>query len=130
MLVVLSDAETRPFESERVLRALRRARTTPIVVRFWDPRERIYRADGTAESYRATLPHQLADLREGGWHAYEETEFAAVVELVRQTLGSGTVATVGLRRRDTPIAPMLALAALAPFLLVVVPTGRLPALRV
>jgi hypothetical protein len=118
VLVVLSDAETRPFGARAALEALRRAHTTPIVVRFWHRGERI-----PHESYRSTQPDELGRLRRAGWPAYSERELDAVVRRVRDAIGSGPEAEVGLRRRQTSIAPAIALAALAPLLLVLVPAG-------
>jgi hypothetical protein len=120
VLVVLSDAETRPFAARPTLAALRRTHTTPVVVRFWSPDERI-----PHESYRPTQADRLAKLRAAGWPAYAEREPAAVVHQIEETIGSGPVAAVGYQRRETPIAPIVALAALAPLLLVVVPPGAL-----
>jgi hypothetical protein len=120
LVVVLSDAETRPFDAVSVLRTLRRHQVAPIVVRFWRADERI-----AGDSYRATQPRELADLRASGWPAYPETDFEGVVAQARRTLGTGPVATVGYQRRDTSIAPIVALAALAPFLLVLAPAGQL-----
>jgi hypothetical protein len=121
LLVILSDAETRPFDAASVLRTLRGSHVTPIVVRFWRPNEQI-----AGDSYRATQPRELAALRASGWPAYPETDFDVVVKQARRTLGSGPVATVGYQRHDTSIAPIVALTALAPFLLVLAPAGRLP----
>jgi hypothetical protein len=126
VVVVLSDAETRLFDARGVLRDLQHRGTTPIVVRFWRSNERIFRHDGAPESYRATQGDELRKLRDAGWQAYAETEFDAVVRGIRRTVGSGPVARVGYLRRETSIAPMLALAALAPLLLVLAPAGRLP----
>lgn len=116
VIVVLSDAETRPFDARGTLAALRRAHTTPIVVRFWRPAERI-----PHENYRSTQPGELAKLRQAGWAGYSERDLGAVVRRVRATIGSGPEATTGFQRRQTSIAPALALGALAPLLLLVVP---------
>jgi len=101
---------------------------TPVVVRFWRRNERIFRPDGTAESYRATQAGELHLLRAEGWQAYPETRFDAVVHSLRRTLGSGPVATVGYLPRETSLTPMIALAALAPLLLLLAPAGQLPPL--
>ena len=124
VLVVLSDAETRPFDVRGTLDSLRRARTTPVVVRFWQAGERI-----PHESYRSSQPDELARLREAGWPAYSERELGAVVQRVRAVIGTGPEAAVGYRRREVSIAPAIALAALAPLLLVFVPAGMLPRRR-
>jgi hypothetical protein len=125
LLIVLSDAETRPFDARRTLSELRRSRTTPVVVRFWAHGERIFRRGRTPERYRATQANELTRLRAAGWPAYTEGELAAVVHRIRETIGSGPEARIGFRRRETSIAPAIALAALAPLLLVFVPAGLL-----
>jgi hypothetical protein len=120
VLLVLSDAETRPFDAKGTLAALRRARTTPIVVRFWRADERI-----PHENYRAGQPDELRRLRAAGWAAYPEGRLEAVVHRIREAIGSGPKAQVGYRREESSVAPALALAALAPLLLVLVPPGAL-----
>jgi hypothetical protein len=128
VLLVLSDAETRPFDAGQTLRALRHARTTPILVRIWHPGERIFRTDRSTEVYHSTHADELDRLRAAGWPAYPEGEPGAVVDRVRQAIGPGPVKPVGYDRRETSIAPMIALAAVAPLLLVL-PLGGLPLLR-
>jgi hypothetical protein len=129
LLVVLSDAETRPFDPKATLSALRRAHTTPVVVRFWHPGERIFGPGRPVENYQSTQPDELDRLRAAGWAAYPEGELGAVVRRIRETIGSGPRATVGYERRETSIAPEIAFAALALLLLVVVPPGFLPRRR-
>jgi hypothetical protein len=128
ILVILSDAETHDFESRTVLRHLRRAEATPIVVRFWHAGERIFPASRTDSSYHATQPGALAGLRATGWPAYDETSFAAVVHTIRSTIGTGPERRVGYDRRETSLASVVAVAALAPLLFLIIPTGRIPAL--
>jgi hypothetical protein len=125
VLVVLSDAETLPFRSRAVLRDLHRARLTPIVVRFWRPDERVYQPGGTPERYLPSAPDELALLRAAGWTAFDERRFAQVRAAVVRAVGHGPVARVALERRDQPIAPYLALLALAPLLLLLAPLGLL-----
>jgi hypothetical protein len=125
VLLVLSDAETRPFDAKRTLSDLRRSRTTPVLVRFWQPDERIFRPGRAPENYHSTQPDELDKLRSAGWPAYPEGELAAVVHRIRETIGSGPEASVGYRRRETTIAPAIVVAALAPLLLVVVPARML-----
>jgi len=129
VLVVLSDAETRPFAARAVLDELRHRGVIPVVVRFWRPGERIFRAGGAAESYRATQPRELVALRAAGWQAFPESSFGAVVGSIQRAVGAGPVVEAGYLGRQTSIAPALALAALGPLLLVLVPPGRLPSLR-
>jgi hypothetical protein len=54
---------------------------------------------------------------------YTEGRLDAVVGRAREAVGSGPTAQVGYRRRETSIAPAIAVAALAPLLLVLVPGG-------
>ncbi len=128
VLVVLSDGETRDFAARSVLRNLRRAGTTPVVVRFWQPDERIYRRGRAVGGYRATRPGALGALRTAGWPAYSEADFGAALRTVRSAIGSGPAAAVGYDRREYPLAPILALVVLAPLLLLLAPAGRLPRL--
>ena len=128
VLVVLSDAETREFDSSGVLRRLELAGTTPIVVRFWHRDERIFRPGGADATYRATQPDSLEQLRGAGWPAYSENDRAAVVSRIRAAIGSGPLERVGYGEHETSLAPVVALLALAPLLFLVVPPGRLPGL--
>ena len=117
VLVVLSDAETRPFEARTVLRQLERAGTTPVVVRFWHRGERIFLRG--SESYRATQPDVLLTLRRAGWPAFSETQLGAAVRRIRAAVGSGPLVRVGYAEEDIQLAPWLALAAFVSLLLLV-----------
>jgi hypothetical protein len=123
ILVVLSDAEAHAFDARALLRRLERAGTTPVVVRFWQPGERIFER-GSA-SYRATQPHALDALRRAGWPAFAESQTGAALRFIRGAVGSGPRARVGYARDDTQLAPFLGLAALAPLLVLLVPGGHL-----
>jgi len=125
VLVVLSDAEARPFEARTVLRQLELAGTTPVVVRFWRSGERIFLRG--AGSYRASQPGAVAMLRRAGWPAYSETQLDAAVRRIRQAVGSGPEARVGYAREDIQLAPYVVLAAFAPLLLLVLQGGWLTA---
>jgi hypothetical protein len=78
--------------------------------------------------YRANQPDALAALRAAGWPAYEESDFGAVVRRIRAAVGDGPVAEVAFDRRETSVAPALALAALAPLLALLALPGRIPSL--
>ena len=129
VLVVLTDAETHDFDARGVMDQLLQSGTTPIIVRFWHPGERIYDHGRLVGSYRATNPPALVALRGAGWPTYRETDLGAVVRRVKEAIGSGPMTRVGYGRRETSIAPMVAFAALAPLLFLLAPAGRLPALR-
>jgi hypothetical protein len=117
VLVVLSDAETRDFDAGDVLRRLRRSGTTPVVVRFWEPGERIYNGRRPVGGYRAVQPAELVTLRAAGWPAFAEDELSAAIARVRATVGRGPTAHVSYDRRTTSVAPFVALVAFAPLLL-------------
>lgn len=127
VLVVLSDAEARPFDARELLRRLERSGTTPVVVRFWRRGERIFLRG--AENYRATQPHALAGLRSAGWPAYSENQLDAAASFVRKTVGKGPLVSVGYAQKTIQLAPWLALGAFVPLLLLVLPgrSFRLPA---
>lgn len=129
VLVVLSDAETQPFDAHGTLRRLRHAHVFPLVVRFWHRDERIVRPDGSLEAYRPAQPGELGALRRAGWSAYPEARAGAVATRIRRELGSGPVVTAGSAFERTSIAPAVAFAALAPLLLVLVPAGLVPGWR-
>ena len=129
LLVVLSDAETRAFDARRMLSELRKTGTTPVVVRFWQPGEAIYRAGRLEGSYHSTQADELTRLRAAGWAAYPEDRAAAAVRRIEALAGSGPHAWQGYRRDETSIAAAFVLAALAPILLVLVPAQRFPRLR-
>jgi hypothetical protein len=129
VLVVLSDAETQPFDAAGVLRQLRRANVIPVLVRFWSRDERIVRPNGTLEAYRPGQPDEPSVLRRAGWSVYPEARAGAAASGIRRALGSGPVVSAGPVFERTSIAPALAFAALAPLLLVLVPAGLVPAAR-
>jgi hypothetical protein len=128
IVVVLSDAEARSFDAREVLLRLERAGATPIVVRFWRSGERIFQRG--SESYRATQPQALAGLRRAGWPAFSETQLDAAVRRIRAAVGSGPLAHVAYAEDDLELAPLLALVAFAPLLLLVLPGGWLPSPQV
>jgi hypothetical protein len=124
VLVVLSDAETRSFSAASIRQHLRRTGTTPVVVRFWQPRERIF--DGKSTTYLATQPDVLGGLRRAGWPAFGERDLGAALARIKRAVGTGPVVHVGYARSETPLAPWLALTGLLPLLLLVAPAAPRP----
>lgn len=129
VVVILSDVEVPRFDARSVLAHLREAGTTPIVVRFWRPDERIFGPGPADKSYRATQPGALTTLHDAGWPTFRETDFPGVARLVRRTIGTGRLVEVGYSRQTASIAPIVALAAFAPLLLLAAPASGLSVLR-
>jgi hypothetical protein len=121
ILVVLTDAESLPFTLQPVLRDLRRAHVTPILVRFWRADERIYKPAGGIERYRPTGGNALAVLGSAGLRSYDERRFEDVRRAVAVAAGKGPSTRVDLERLDRPVGPYVALAALLPLLLLLAP---------
>jgi hypothetical protein len=120
--VVLTDGESAPFAGAG-------SGCRFVVVQLWDPGERIYRDDGTAEpQYRPddsapALAAQLGPVARGA-------ELGRARELFTAAVGAGPVRKLaGSGRSTVELAPYLALAGLALVLWLVLGPGRLPAFR-
>jgi len=127
VVVLLSDAEAHPFDARALLHQLERAGVTPVVVRFWRPGERIFQRG--AGSYRASQPDAVAALRRAGWSAFSETQLDTAARYIRDAVGTGPVVRRGYAQKDVQLAPLLALAAFVPLLLLVLPGGYLRSWR-
>jgi hypothetical protein len=123
VVVLLTDAEVRPFAARTLLRQLARAHAVPVVVRFWAPGERIFQPG--SESYRATEPDSLARLRQAGWQAFPESEQDAALRAIRTAVGTGPTASAGYARDRWSLAPFFVVAAIVPLLLLVTSGGHL-----
>jgi len=120
VLVLLTDGETSPLDPASVGNALgARPRTAFLAVRFWHAGEALYGASGRPDpSYRPdpTGQAELAGLAAAAHgRAFEEGDLGAAAATLRSLLGHGPTETVrGRTRRETPLAPYAALAALLP----------------
>lgn len=117
VLVVLTDAETKRYDLERLTAAFSTSGIRTILVRFWREGERIHSPDGVEETYvsdasSAEAAERYAQAVKG--ETFDESELPALAQAVRGMLGSGTsvarVKTVDIE----PLGPFVLLAALLP----------------
>lgn len=116
IVILLTDGESGPVDTGDVAHAL--AGYGFAAVRFWGRNESVFDPDGTPEaayrpdpSGRAVL-HDLASSL--GGRSYEESQLRAAAAYLRSLAGSGrTVAGAATERRRLPLAPYVALLALA-----------------
>ena len=118
--ILLTDGESSVYSPETVARELRSEHIVLLVVRFWNPRERVYTSKGRVERYRpdrrSLAPLQI--LGTGlGRRVFDESELAKVVRTVRTRLGGGPTRPVGVPGR-VELSPYLALAAVVPIVFV------------
>jgi Mg-chelatase subunit ChlD len=110
LVIVLTDGETRPFQVAVAARAFPRRRYRILAVRFWASDERVFRADGAAESYvpdsaSTALSARLAEATGGAM--LEENQLDAVAAHAREFLGRGPRRRLGTERRPVSLAPWL-----------------------
>lgn len=121
-IVVLTDGESSPFDPGALGRSL--AGTGVVVVGFWSPGESVFGPSGRPEvAYRPdpAAPATLDALAAAtGGSAFGESDLGAAAARLRGLLGNGpTEPVVGRTRSETPLAPFVALVALAPLALFV-----------
>jgi hypothetical protein len=130
LVVLLTDGESNPVDTNELARALSPARGYRfLAVRMWRDGESVYNADGKREN--AYRPDPLGRLVVDGvarsldGRAFEEAQVGAAASYLRQAAGSGatTSAPAGTPRR-TPLAPYLAAVALVLLVLALVPMRR------
>jgi hypothetical protein len=119
-IVLLTDGESNPFDPGDVGRSL--ARTDLVIVRFWSAGESVFGPSGRPEpAYRSDpgAPAALAALAAAtGGRVFGEGDLGGAATRLRTLLESGPTAPVlGRTSRETPLAPFVALAALAPLVL-------------
>ena len=137
LVVVLTDGERRPFDVKSLTGKLERAGVGLVVVRLWDPGERVYRRDGTPEPGYLPSRSSEGDLaRLGaasvGRRLFSEDDAGSAFEAARAYLGTGPLVESARARRAIPLAPYPLLAAGLPlaFLLVRRSGGYGPSKRV
>ncbi|HEV2590641.1 MAG TPA: hypothetical protein VGU02_01990 [Gaiellaceae bacterium] len=123
LVVVLTDAETQPFDARAVARSLATGPGVSLVlVHVWQTGERVYdngkpevgyhedRASGAAVDALATA---------GRGRAFGERQLAAAAAAERSAVGHGQTIREGRSEHTQTVAPYVALLALLPLLLVV-----------
>ncbi|MDH4103990.1 MAG: VWA domain-containing protein [Thermoleophilia bacterium] len=121
VVVVLTDGESRPPESELARAFKRRPQIKTVFVHVWDADERIYETGVVEGGYRPSPRSRAVLVRAAalaGGQVIQEGDAAAVARAVREAVGEGqTVA----REEDSgriALMPYVTLAALAPLVLV------------
>jgi hypothetical protein len=123
-VVVLTDGESGPFDPGALGRSLSGVHV--VVVRIGNTGESIFGPSGRPETAYRPDPAAPAALdalatATGGGRAFGEHDLAAAAASLRSSFGTGpTAAVVARTRRETPLAPFLALVALAPLGLLIV----------
>ena len=119
LVVFMTDGESRVFDPRRLRGAFRAGGATLFVVRFWDARERIFRANGAPETQYAVDPgsgeavRALAGATSGG-RSFDEDAQDRLVESVREFVGEGKARPLGEDTSRTTLAPYLFLGAFVP----------------
>lgn len=115
IVVLLTDGESRPVDTDAVARALPGYRFE--AVRFWNAGESVFDANGKREaayrpdpSGRAVLDDLASSL---GGRSFAESDLGPATEYLRSLVGDGTtVAGVATGRRPLALAPYVGLLAL------------------
>jgi hypothetical protein len=122
LLVVLTDAETRPLEQDLSTPfARRRPRIETLLVRVGDPGEQIFTAGVAEDAYQppggsAASLEQVASQVDG--RVFAEADAAAVVQAAREALGTGPTRQRIIEGERRALMPWVALAAVLPLGLV------------
>ena len=116
-IVLLTDGESQPFDPGALGRALDGVGV--VIVRFWDRHESIFEPSGRPESaYRPdpSAPATLDALAAAtGGRVYGEADLGRASTQLRTLFGRGpTTPTLARARRETSLAPYVALGALVP----------------
>ena len=121
LLVVITDAESLPVSTAKVVRDLAGPpRVQTVFVHVWDPRERVYTRGLEEPQYRpdrtsaATLRSLAAAT---GGSAFTEREVGDAAAAARVAAGQGPSVAHGTRRTQLALAPWLALGAVLPIAL-------------
>ncbi|MEX2645950.1 MAG: VWA domain-containing protein [Gaiellaceae bacterium] len=121
LLVVLTDAETRPLEQDLSAPFARQPRIATLLVRVGGPGERVFAAGVAEDAYQppegaAAALEQIASQVEG--RVFAEEDVADVVAAAREALGTGPTRQRIIEGERRALMPWVALAAVLPLGLV------------
>ena len=123
VMLVLTDGEVLPIDPQLFREGFADAPPVDVVfVRLGSADERVFRANGRTESYRADarLGAQLDLLADAiGAPVIPEAEPERVEAVVREALGTGAVHTVRERRSTVALAPLVLVGSLVPLAVLV-----------
>jgi hypothetical protein len=119
VLVIFTDAESRPFNPALLRAAYRRSKIRTVLVRIGSADERVYEGGVPDVRYRPQpnapqLAETFAEATSG--EAFEEDEVGAAVRAVRAVVGPGERRAEARAVESTPLASYAFAAALAPLL--------------
>ena len=116
LIVVVSDAETRPFDVESTARLFDRTRYLLVLLRVGGNGERVW-LGGRAEPYRPDPgSHEITDrfVRSAGGAVFDETDVAAAAVAAREFLGEGPKVDQGREPHAASVAPWVLAAGILP----------------
>ncbi|MHB8642462.1 MAG: vWA domain-containing protein [Gaiellaceae bacterium] len=129
IVVLLTDGESAPYDPQAVASAFKRAHIELLAVRFWGAGERIFDAQGHADTSYRPDPRGRAVLdglaSAAGGRAYAEVSLAPAAAQLRSLAGNGPTTTTGRAETSTPLGPYVAMLALLPLALVLRRRGLL-----
>jgi hypothetical protein len=118
LVVYVTDGESRVYNPRRMRAAFSTGNTGLIVVRFWQPGERVFRADGTPEPQYSADPTSAEGVRTlaqaVGGRAFDEDKLGAAIGAARAFIGKGEARPLGEDVSRTSLSPYLFLGAFVP----------------
>jgi hypothetical protein len=119
LAIFMTDGESNLFAERKLAEVLADGGVELLLVQLWEPEDRVWQQDGTAEpAYRTSEVSREAFLALGeltlGGRVYDGDELAEVISAARGYLGSGPLVEVSAPGRTVSLAPHAVLAACIP----------------
>jgi len=128
VLVVFTDGESRPFDTQALGIVLRRGNgIKPVFVHVWNQGERVYTNGLPEPNYRpdpssgAFLTHTASA---AGGSSFEENDLSGAAAAIRRYLGSGPTRAAQASRAELALGPYVLLASALPLLFLLVRRSR------